>query len=182
MITERLVDTRLVDTVRSAETKAADEQATHADDTVTELSQRSSSDEEDLAATLAAVLARKPRRHPTQPVVPSTGTGADDETAAVSPTARRRFVSALRSHASTMPGRAGFPDEEDTGVAETRAPSGASWVAASRHRKLRRNLKTVSAWIVTVVIGSAIVVIAAVMLFEGPRNLEAWLDLAYRTL
>lgn len=136
-----------------------------------------------LAITLATVLAKKPRRS----AQPAVGTAAEDdgtqtETAIVSPAARRAYVSALRNQPSSVPLHADDPahdDDDDEAV----APAGAaSWFAGSRRRTLHRHLKAAGAWVATVAIGTAIVAVVAILLFGGPRNLEAWLDFAYRTL
>ncbi len=154
-------------------------------------------EELELAAALAAVLARKPRRFE-----PSPPAGSDEEadlaTALVTPDARRAFVSALRHQASpalhsagSNAGRSDFDDVGDmddlgdlAGDASSKLgkPGAVRWLAAVRHRNLRSSLHNAGAWLATIAIGTTIVAFAAVVLFEGPRGLAAWLDLAIRTL
>lgn len=146
-------------------------------------------DETELAAALAAVLSRKPRRP--QPEARNRSrppddaeSGGDSETAIVHTADRRVFASALRNQASSVKDPMDLPEHrvDDSDDAATAPSRSASWLAAARHRSLRRTLNAAGAWIATVAIGTAVVVIAAIMLFEGPRDLEAWLDFAYRTL
>ncbi len=148
----------------------------------------SMSEEQELAASLAAILARKPRRPATKPpagigAVPDDADIGDSETAIVSPTARRAFVSALRHQASSAREPVSASAGEDGTPGDDTVPHDTGkWLAASRRRSVRRTLKAAGAWVATIAIGSAIVLVAAIVLFEGPRDLEAWLDLAYRTL
>lgn len=147
-------------------------------------------EEQELAAALTAILARKPRRPPHQPPVSASiaaDDGADDDSAPDTPTVRRAFVSALRHQASPAPAPtspfADGDEEDDLGPGSGAAPpDSASWLAESRRRTTRRKLKAAGAWVATVALGCVIVIVAAAILFEGPRNLEAWIDLARRTM
>lgn len=139
-------------------------------------------DELTLTAALAAELSRKPRRSQpaTHPIVTADDDTLDD-TSVIATAARRSYVSALRHQTSTVPIDADFlEDASDDDAGEAIAPAGAvSWFTAARRRTWRRNLKAAGAWVATVAIGTAIIAVAAVLLFDGPRNLEALLDLAY---
>lgn len=141
-------------------------------------------EEQELAAALAAILARKPRR-PSHPSPATPSTAADDESVPDAPTVRRPFVSALRHQASPLPApTTPFADEEevDDPGSDTVPRDSASWLAETRRRTVRRKLKAAGAWVATVALGCVIVIVAAAILFEGPRDLEAWIDLARRTL
>lgn len=145
----------------------------------------------DLAAELVAVLSRKPRRRP-QPVMRHGSAppdeiefgGSDIETATVHTANRRALASALRNQASSLEIPVDVPDDRDdeTDDGATAPIRLSSWLAAARNRSMRRSLNAAGAWIATIAIGTAVVAIAAIMLFEGPRDLGAWLDFAYRTL
>lgn len=150
-----------------------------------------SAEELELAAALAAVLARKPRR--IEPFPPVGGdTEADQATALVTPDARRAFVSALRHQASTTRHSTGsnagrsdvddVDDLDDLASDDASKPGAVRWLAAVRHRNLRSSLHHAGAWLATIAIGTTIVTVAAVVLFEGPRSLAAWLDLAIQML
>lgn len=142
-------------------------------------------EDRELVAALTAVLARKPRRQTTTSVTPAGATDdePDDATAVVPLSDRRAFVSALRHQPSVTPdlldAAADQPEPVDGGEAGGRDT--AAWIAAARRRHLREAMHRAGAWLATIAIGTAIVVVAAIALFDGPRDLRAWLDLASRT-
>lgn len=139
-----------------------------------------------LAAELAPILVRKPRR--LEAAHPSAASEPDvDETLALRPAGRRAFTSALRHDDNLTYDAAGADDTAETnGDSEDTdhpGPAGSNrWLKRARRQRILGGLRHAGAWVATVAIGSAIVVAAAFAVFATSKDLDAWREYGARAL
>ena len=143
-------------------------------------------DHDRLTSEFEMILARKPKR--VEPSRAAHDSDADfEDSAAVSPSGRKAFASALRLDEAIS---AELPVDDRLGEVETdRLINGrpslegsAHWMRRARRQRIHDGLRQAGAWIATVVIGTAIVIAAASFLFNTPNDLKAWRDYGARAL
>ena len=142
-------------------------------------------DEEALAARLAPLLQRKPKRRSAPVRGAPSDEPAEDAHLVVDGSSHPRFISALRngpSESAADLARYGAEPADDGASTGALRRDAVQWFKVARRRRWIDAGRTAGAWLLTVVIGVLIVAASALMLFGPPRDLDALLGLATRAL